>query len=130
MRNEQGYHHMAMWMTAFVVCKEQTVLGLLGGSWEPWMKFKNDDGYVHISDESNVFYGDLVPEEQQKHIALLKPQPQLSFKEPALYEPWREIPSMYLFCGKDCSVAVLARCLRKQCRCRCRCSRYTTWVST
>ncbi|KAL4901154.1 hypothetical protein BDW74DRAFT_160450 [Aspergillus multicolor] len=100
---------MAVWMAAFVVCKEQTVLDLLGGSWEPWMQFKNDDGYVHTSDESNVFYGDVAPEEQQRQIALLKPQPQLSFKEPALYEPWREIPSMYLFCEKDQALPLVAQ---------------------
>ncbi|KAL4798902.1 Alpha/beta hydrolase fold-1 [Aspergillus venezuelensis] len=100
---------MAVWMAAFVVPKETTVLDLLGGNWEPWMKFKNDDGYVHTSDESNVFYGDVTPEEQQKQIAMLKPQPQLSFKEPALYEPWLEIPSMYLFCEKDQALPLVAQ---------------------
>lgn len=41
------------------------------------------------------------PEEQQKAISRLKPQTQKSFYEPATYEPWHEMPSMYLFCDKD-----------------------------
>lgn len=41
------------------------------------------------------------PEEQQKAIAKLQPQPQKSFNEPAVHEPWHEMPSMFLFCDQD-----------------------------
>ncbi|KAL4762386.1 alpha/beta hydrolase [Aspergillus foveolatus] len=76
---------MAVWMTAFVSRKGQSMLDLLGGNWEPWMRV-------------------LTLREQQKCIALLKPQPMVSFTEPALYEPWHDIPSMYLFCDKDLGI--------------------------
>jgi hypothetical protein len=49
------------------------------------------------------------PEEQEKAIANLKPQTQLSFREPALYEPWHEMPSMYLFCDQDAAIPLVAQ---------------------
>ncbi|KAL4748176.1 hypothetical protein BDW72DRAFT_180958 [Aspergillus terricola var. indicus] len=100
---------MAVWMTAFVACKGESMLDLLGGDWRPWMRFKNDDGYVYTSNESTVFYSDLDLEEQQKCIALLRPQPMPSFTEPALYEPWHDIPCMYLFCDKDLGIPLAAQ---------------------
>ncbi|KAL4805508.1 Alpha/beta hydrolase fold-1 [Aspergillus unguis] len=90
-----------VWMAAFVARKGQSLLDLLGGKWLPWMLFKNDDGYCYSSDENTVFYSDMTPEDQQKHIALLQPQPILSFTQPATYESWHDIPSMYLFCDQD-----------------------------
>ncbi|KAL4773247.1 hypothetical protein BDW60DRAFT_206539 [Aspergillus nidulans var. acristatus] len=95
-------------MTAFVARKGQSMLDLLGGNWEPWMRFKNDDGYVYTSNESTVFHNDLTLEGQQKRIALLKPQPPASLTEPALYEPWHDIPCMYLFCDKDLGIPLAA----------------------
>ncbi|KAL4944496.1 hypothetical protein BDV06DRAFT_233188 [Aspergillus oleicola] len=92
---------MVVWMSSFVARNGQSLLDLLGGNWLPWMLFKNNDGYCYSSEQETVFYSDLAPEEQQKHIALLKPQPTLSFTEPALYESWHEIPAMYLYCDKD-----------------------------
>ncbi|KAL4995129.1 hypothetical protein BDV10DRAFT_175300 [Aspergillus recurvatus] len=73
------------------------------------MRFKGDDGYVYTSNESTVFHSDLSLEEQQKCIALLKPQPILSFTERALYEPWHDIPCMYLFCDKDLGIPLEAQ---------------------
>lgn len=41
------------------------------------------------------------PEAQKAAIDRLKGHPTQAFMEPALYEPWHEMPSMYLFCDKD-----------------------------
>lgn len=41
------------------------------------------------------------PEEQQAAIGKLKGQPTQTFLEPAVYECWHEMPSMYLFCDND-----------------------------
>lgn len=92
---------MVVWLTAFVAPKGKSLLDLLGGSWLPWMQFKNDDGYSYSSEEETVFYSDMTPEAQQKHISLLKRHPTLCFTEPAMYEPWHDIPAMYLFCDED-----------------------------
>ncbi|KAL4794690.1 Alpha/beta hydrolase fold-1 [Aspergillus venezuelensis] len=81
---------MVVWVSSFVVKKGQSLLDLL-----------NNDGYCYSSEQETVFYSDPAPEEQRKQIALLKPQPTLSFTEPALYESWHDIPSMYLYCDKD-----------------------------
>lgn len=32
---------------------------------------------------------------------MLKPHPTKSFLEPATYEPWHDLPCMYLFCVED-----------------------------
>ncbi|KAL4814655.1 Alpha/beta hydrolase fold-1 [Aspergillus spinulosporus] len=100
---------MAVWMTAFVAHKGESMLDLFGGDWGPCVRFKNDDGYIYTLNESTVFYSDLAREEQQKCIALLKPQPIVSFTEPALYEPWHEIPCMYIFCDKDLGIPLAAQ---------------------
>ncbi|CAG7995474.1 unnamed protein product [Penicillium salamii] len=93
---------MVVWMAAFVTPKGQTVLDQLGGNWLPWMIIKNpDDGYCWSSSAEQIFYHDMSPEEQQKAIAKLQPQPQKSFNEPAVHEPWHEMPSMFLFCDQD-----------------------------
>lgn len=41
------------------------------------------------------------PEAQKEAISKLKPHPKPSFLEKAVYEPWHEIPSFYLFCDQD-----------------------------
>lgn len=48
-----------------------------------------------------MFYSDLPANEQRKYIAKLKPQPTKSFLELATYEPWHDMPCMYLYCDKD-----------------------------
>ncbi|OJJ07534.1 hypothetical protein ASPVEDRAFT_46825 [Aspergillus versicolor CBS 583.65] len=103
-RSKQGLSGgviMVVWLTAFVAPKGKSLLDLLGGSWLPWMQFKNDDGYCYSLQEETVFYSDMTPEDQKKHIALLKRHPTLSFTEPAIYEPWHDIPAMYMFCDQD-----------------------------
>ena len=48
-----------------------------------------------------VFYHDLPPEKQKACIAKLKHMPEKVFLETETYEPWSEMPCMYLFCDKD-----------------------------
>ncbi|KAJ5772748.1 hypothetical protein N7457_007644 [Penicillium paradoxum] len=101
---------MVVWMAAFATPKGQSVLDMLGGNWLPWMLIKSpDDGYCWSSNQETVFYHDMSPEEQQNAIANLKPQPQKSFREPALHEPWHEMPSMYLFCDQDGAIPLSAQ---------------------
>lgn len=47
------------------------------------------------------------PEEQQKAISKVKSQTYKSFNEPATHEPWREMPSMYVFCEKDGAIPLV-----------------------
>ena len=41
------------------------------------------------------------PEAQKQAIAALKPHCMKASLEPALYECWHDLPSMYLFCDQD-----------------------------
>ncbi|KAJ5951565.1 uncharacterized protein N7479_009978 [Penicillium vulpinum] len=101
---------MVVWMAAFVTPKGKTVMDMLGGNFLPWMVIKSpDDGYCWSSGEETIFYHDMSPEEQQKAISKLKPQSQKSFHEPAMHEPWHEMPSMYLFCDQDAAIPLPAQ---------------------
>ncbi|KAL4866679.1 hypothetical protein BDV12DRAFT_210312 [Aspergillus spectabilis] len=91
---------MVVWMAAFVASKGKSLLDLLGGNWAPWMKSKV---------EEELFYTYMSPEEQQKAIAKLKPQPKKSFQEPALHDSWNEVPSMYIFCDLDGAISLPAQ---------------------
>ena len=105
---------MLVYITAFSATKGSNVLDLLGGKRLPWMKFTDvfkrereaisdtaQDDYVYTTDEANVFYNDLPPAEQEKWIAKLKPMSKHAFLEPASYEPWHDLPCMYLLCELD-----------------------------
>ncbi|KAL4990000.1 hypothetical protein BDW68DRAFT_195145 [Aspergillus falconensis] len=84
-------------------------VGACAGKLGALMRSKDDNGYVCTSNECTVFYSDLSPEEQQKRIVLLKPQPMLSSTEPTLYEPRHDIPFMYLFCDNDLGFPLAAQ---------------------
>ncbi|RAL13868.1 alpha/beta hydrolase [Aspergillus homomorphus CBS 101889] len=91
-----------VWLAAFVVPRGKSLIDMLGGSWLPWMLLENpDDGYCYSSQHEQIFYHDMTPEAQQQAIAKLKPHPKPSFLEPAVHEPWHEIPAFYLFCDQD-----------------------------
>jgi pimeloyl-ACP methyl ester carboxylesterase len=68
-----------------------------------------DDGYCRSSQRETVFYHDMTPEAQQTAISKLKPHAKPSFLEPATFEPWHEVPSMYLYCDKDAALPLFVQ---------------------
>lgn len=46
----------------------------------------------------------MTPEAQKKAMSTLKPHAKPSFSEKAVYEPWHDMPSFYLFCDQDKAV--------------------------
>lgn len=68
-----------------------------------------DDGYCRSSQQETVFYHDMTPEAQAAAISKLKPHAKPSFLEPATFEPWHEMPSMYLFCDKDAALPLFVQ---------------------
>lgn len=46
----------------------------------------------------------MTPEAQKEAISKLKPHAKASFCETAVYEPWHDMPSFYLFCDQDKAV--------------------------
>ncbi|OJJ96611.1 hypothetical protein ASPACDRAFT_46781 [Aspergillus aculeatus ATCC 16872] len=99
-----------VWMAAFVTPKGKSLLDMLGGNWLPWMSFTTpDDGYVYTTQPERIFYHDLTPDAQRHAIANLHRHPRPSFLEPAVHEPWREIPAFYLFCDQDQALPLAAQ---------------------
>ncbi|OOQ81529.1 hypothetical protein PEBR_42688 [Penicillium brasilianum] len=101
---------MVVWLAAFVTPKGKSVIDMLGGNWLPWMLLSDpDDGYCRSSQQETVFYHDMTPEAQATAISKLKPHAKPSFLEPATFEPWHEMPSMYLFCDKDAALPLFVQ---------------------
>ncbi|PYH82492.1 alpha/beta-hydrolase [Aspergillus uvarum CBS 121591] len=99
-----------VWMAAFVTPKDKSLLEMLGGNWLSWMSFTTpDDGYVYTTQPTNIFYHDMTPDAQRQAIANLPCHPKPSFLEPAVHEPWREIPVFYLFCDQDQALPLAAQ---------------------
>ncbi|KAJ5709719.1 hypothetical protein N7493_010010 [Penicillium malachiteum] len=91
---------MIIWMSAFVALKGQSIIDVGEGKSDPWV-VDHGDGFCSTSEQETVFYNDLPSDEQQKWISKLASHSVLSCLEPALYEPWHIMPSIYIFCTKD-----------------------------
>ncbi|KAH8589760.1 Alpha/beta hydrolase fold-1 [Bisporella sp. PMI_857] len=91
---------MLIYMTAFVLPKDTSLLDALGGNWLPWMKVSGD--YCRAAEDgADIFYHDLSTADQQKWIAQLKHTPTAVFSGKSTYEPWNYMPCMYIFCDND-----------------------------
>jgi pimeloyl-ACP methyl ester carboxylesterase len=51
----------------------------------------------------------MTPAAQAIAISKLKPHAKPSFLEPATFEPWHEMPSMYLYCDKDAALPLFVQ---------------------
>jgi len=90
---------MFVYMSAFVFPKGRSIMDMLGGQYLPWMKFEGEYGYA--SEPEVVFYHDLSTQEQATWISELRHTSAAAFSSPVSYEPWHELPCMYLFCEND-----------------------------
>ncbi|KAJ5611955.1 hypothetical protein N7528_009060 [Penicillium herquei] len=81
---------MVVWISAFVALKGQSIIDVGEGKTDPWV-VSHGDGFCSTSQQGT----------QQKWISKLACHSVLSCLEPALYEPWHDMPSMYVFCTKD-----------------------------
>lgn len=118
---------LLIYLTGFVVPKGKSLLVALGGQWQPWMKFdvsRDKENkrqtvergnpmidlimipciqgeYSYASDEANIFYNDLSPEEQKKWVAKLRHGSKASYTTPITHEPWHHMSCAYVFCDED-----------------------------
>ncbi|KAL2825230.1 alpha/beta-hydrolase [Aspergillus pseudoustus] len=86
-----------IYMCAFALDKGQSLLGLLGGNFLPWM---NVGGYYVYADGSYIWQ-DISPAKRQAWSARALPTSRLVFSGENTYEPWREIPCAYIICEND-----------------------------
>lgn len=56
-----------------------------------------------------IFYHDVSEETQKTAIAKLKHQSARIFTDAVTYEPWHEIPCMYLFCETDKAIPLVVQ---------------------
>ncbi|KAI9737421.1 MAG: hypothetical protein M1834_009575 [Cirrosporium novae-zelandiae] len=87
------------YMSAFAVPKGTSTLDALeGGRSSPWMRYEDDKVYINVSLEA---LSDIPPAEQQKWAALISYTSAAAFEGKTTYEPWHDMPCMYLFCDED-----------------------------
>ncbi|KAI5791891.1 Alpha/beta hydrolase fold-1 [Geopyxis carbonaria] len=91
---------MFVYMAAFVTPLGKSLKDMLGGVWLPWMLF-DEAGYSTPKDPATIFYNDMTPEDQAHWVSKLKHSSGPVFSDPVTYEPWKEVPCMYLYCEKD-----------------------------
>ncbi|KAL2005055.1 hypothetical protein VTN00DRAFT_2905 [Thermoascus crustaceus] len=103
---------LLIYLTGFVVPKGKSLLVGLGGQWQPWMKF--DGEYSYASDEANIFYNDLSPEEQEKWVAKLRHGSKASYTTDITHEPWHHMRCAYVFCDEDHALPPFAQNLMVQ----------------
>ncbi|KAJ5639525.1 uncharacterized protein N7484_007387 [Penicillium longicatenatum] len=88
-----------VYLAAFAIDKGQSLLGMLGGNYLPWMKVEGD--YVLADGAGAVGWQDLPLEKQEKWNALSLHTSRAVFSGESTYEPWRDIPCAYIICEQD-----------------------------
>lgn len=66
--------------------------------------FLSKDGRIHVVAPTEAFYGDVAPEARERAIGLLRHQTIVSFEQALTYEPWRDMPCLYVSCEDDGAV--------------------------
>ncbi|KGO45492.1 hypothetical protein PEX1_095750 [Penicillium expansum] len=88
-----------VYLAAFALDKGQSLLGMLGGAYLPWMKVEGD--YVHADGAGDVGWQDLTVEQQEKWNCTTMHTSRAVFSGETTYEPWRDIPCSYIICEQD-----------------------------
>lgn len=109
-----------VYLAAFALDNGQSLLGMLGGVYLPWMKVqvgpsnitqlvsisrikltKEKGDYVHVDGVDNIGWQDLTVEEQEKWNGSMMHTSRAVFAGETTYEPWRDIPCSYIICEQD-----------------------------
>ncbi|KAJ5111115.1 hypothetical protein N7532_001650 [Penicillium argentinense] len=88
-----------IFLSAFALDKGQSILGILGGHYLPWMKVEHD--YVLADGAGDIGCQDIPMESQEKWNSLTLHTSQAVFSGESTYEPWKEIPYAYIVCEED-----------------------------
>ncbi|KAJ6185568.1 hypothetical protein N7519_006869 [Penicillium mononematosum] len=84
--------------------KDQSLLGMLGGNYLPWMKVeltKKKGDYARADGTGAVGWQDLTVEQQEKWNRTTMHTSRAVFSGETTYEPWRDIPCSYIICEQD-----------------------------
>ncbi|KAI9041120.1 alpha/beta hydrolase [Aspergillus affinis] len=109
---QQGGIARVLYLGAFAIPAQASLLQAVGGVAPPWWEYKGDQVVVndpHVSNPARVFYNDLPPETQSHWISQLRPHTATSFEIPNSYEPWKDIPCTYVFTEQDNAIPLFAQ---------------------
>lgn len=81
-------------------------MDMLGGKPLPWFSINDSEKLVSASDPLEIFYADVPPELQTASVAALKPHSYRTMFSKTTWEPWRTIPSTYLYCTADKAIPI------------------------
>ncbi|ETS80713.1 hypothetical protein PFICI_08242 [Pestalotiopsis fici W106-1] len=100
-----------IYLAAFVIPKDASILGLVGGEPLPWMDVqgtviannnKGDRVFVKPEFMSHVFFNDMEPELQNKWASEMTHTSAKLFSTRCEYEPWMNgVQCGYIFCSQD-----------------------------
>ncbi|KAJ5676033.1 hypothetical protein N7462_008930 [Penicillium macrosclerotiorum] len=88
-----------IYLAAFALDNGQSLLGMLGGQFLPWMKVEGD--YVLADGAGDIGWHDIPLENQEKWNSLAQHTSRAVFSGEATYEPWHDIPCAYIVCEED-----------------------------
>lgn len=97
-----------VYVCAYILPKGSSVASVVRevGYWDLLEQAMNtdDDGTMALNDPASLLYGDLSPEESAENMKTLVRTPYKLLQAEATFEPWREIPTTYIFTAKDGTV--------------------------
>ncbi|KGO40402.1 hypothetical protein PEX1_075710 [Penicillium expansum] len=88
-----------VYLAAFALDKGQSLLGMLGGNYLPWMKVEGD--YVLADGAGDIGWQDISLDKQEKWNSLALHTSRAVFSGESTFEPWSEIPCAYIVCEQD-----------------------------
>jgi len=98
------------YMTSVAAPKGKSAVDILGEDLMPFSRLMNDRWYFDEEVIAETFYGDLSQEQQQAAVAQLHEHISPgAFRIPATYEPWHDIPCMYIFATEDKAIPLAAQ---------------------
>lgn len=85
---------------------DKSLMTGLGGKPLPWFDISEDEMIVNPIKPEEVFYHDLDKETVEREVKALKPHSYQTMSSKSTWEPYRDIPSTYLFCEQDKAIPI------------------------
>ncbi|KAH8661466.1 prolyl aminopeptidase-like protein [Tricladium varicosporioides] len=98
-----------VFICAFVLDVEGSLMKALGGKDLPWFQVSEDKQLVTPANPHNIFYNDLTNSQSKPHIDVLKPHAYQTFNSELTVAPWKNIPCTYVLCEDDRAIPIQAQ---------------------
>jgi pimeloyl-ACP methyl ester carboxylesterase len=98
-----------IYLTAFMLERGQSLLGLRGGVEPDWWITSEDGRTMTPDNPKDVFYNDCSPEVAEAAAAALAPQRKDVFIQELRVAAWERVPSSYVICERDNAIPPAAQ---------------------